>query len=393
LSSQHCTTKEDSPHLHGDNARMPLDAPAINSATFYASFLFDVADTIDLTRLGRIAGESAEPAPLKLRAAPAHEHIQFAIPPLGANLPSITLDGITATTRAKIYDYGVISIRFAFPYSGSWSGFVDLNISLRKGDRLINEARRLLADVMRDGAPALIEPHATLVEDYFTSAIEELAAPRDAATLLSSHGAAIVALMLAEQLPLSPEEEVESLRLRFSYFPDDLVVVQWDSAFIFDSRENAQVLLDLIEFANSQLVEFRTYDARLDAELDAIHATGLPPQSQWRPLHRREADARAEGLGHLLVDIRELADRASNALKIVGDAYYARVYRAVASRLALDVWQRQIESKLDSVNEVYRYLIDRAQSARSEFLELIVIVLIAIEIVVGVVSLLATVRH
>jgi hypothetical protein len=303
------------------------------------------------------------------------------------------LDGIAATTRAKIYDYGVISIRFAFPYSGPWSGFVDLNISLRKGDRLINEARRLLADVMRDGAPALIEPHATLVEDYFTSAVEELAAPRDAATLVSAHGAAIVALMLAEQLPLSPEEEVESLRLRFSYFPDDLVVVQWDAAFIFDSRENATVLLDLIEFANSQLVEFRTYDTRLDAELDAIHATGLPARSQWRPLHRREADQRAEALGHLLVDIRELADRASNALKIVGDAYYARVYRAVASRLALDVWQRQIESKLDSVNEVYRYLIDRAQSARSEFLELIVIVLIAIEIVVGVVSLLATVRH
>lgn len=372
---------------------MPLEGPVISSATFYASFLFDVAATIDLTRLGSIAGAFAEPAPLRLRAAPSAEHIRFAVPPLAANLPSITLGGTTATTGAKIYDYGVISIRFAFPYSGSWTGFVDFGIRLRKGEDLVNEARRLLGAVLRDCAPALIDQHPTLVEDYFTYAVDQLEEPQDAASLISEFGPAIAALMLAEPQPLSPEEQTETLRLRFSYILDELVVVQWDSAFIYDSRENAKVILDLLEFANSQLVEFRTYDARLDAELDKIYATDLPPRRRWRPLHRRETDERAEALGYLLVDIRELADRASNALKIVGDAYYARIYRAISSRLGLDVWQRQIEGKLDSVGEVYRYLIDRAQTARSEFLELIVIVLIAIEIVVGVATLFVTMHH
>ncbi len=367
--------------------------PDIAAATFYASFLFDVSDTIDLTKLGSIAGESAQPAPLRFRAAPSAEHIQFAVPPLAAKLPSVTIGDATAEARAKVYDYGVVSIRFAFPYSGSWSGFIDLVIALRTDEHLGGEARRLLDEILRDCAPALVEPHDTLVEDYFTSAVERLAAPIDAATLLDQNGTAVLGLMLAEHQPLSPEEQAETLRLRFSYLPDDLVVVQWDAAFIYDSRENAQVILDLLEFANSQLVEFRTYDARLDAELDAIYSTDLPPRRKWRPLRRFEADERAEALGYLLVDIRELADRASNALKIVGDAYYARIYRAIASRLGLDVWQRQIESKLDSVGEVYRYLIDRAQTARSEFLELIVIVLIAIEIVVGIFGVVVTVRH
>jgi uncharacterized Rmd1/YagE family protein len=36
---------------------------------------------------------------------------------------------------------------------------------------------------------------------------------------------------------------------------------------------------------------------------------------------------------------------------------------------------------------VYRYLIDQAQIARGEFLEIIVILLIAIEIVVGILGL------
>jgi hypothetical protein len=372
---------------------MSPDGPAISAASFYASFLFDVADTIDLKKLGRIAGESAEPAPLRMRTAPSPEHIQFAVPPLAANLASVTIDGHLAAVRAKIYDYGVISVRFAFPYSGTWTGFAELANGLRHGDQLANEARRLLAEILADCASALVERHDTLVEDYFTCAVEQVAPPLDAATLLAESKPAIVALMMAETRDLSPDEQAEVLRLRFSYFPDDLVIVQWDCAFILDTRENALVLLDLFEFANSQLVEFRTYDAHLDAQIDTIYGLDLTRRLRLRPLRRREAEQRADQLGYLLVDVRELSDRASNALKIIGDAYYARVYRAVAARLGIDVWQREIESKLNSVGEVYRYLIDQAQAARGEFLELIVIALIAIEIVVGVLGLLVTWHH
>jgi hypothetical protein len=372
---------------------MLLDGPAITVGSFYASFLFDVADTIDLKKLSRIAGESAEPAPLRMRTMPSPEHIQFAVPPLAANLTSADVDGHLATVRAKIYDYGVISIRFAFAFSGTWLGFAEMANSLRRGDKLANEARRLLAEILVDCSGALLEPHDTLVEDYFTCAVEQLAQPLDAAALLADHKAAIVALMMAETRDLSTDEQAEVLRLRFSYFPEDLVVVQWDCAFILDTRENALVLLDLFEFANSQLVEFRTYDELLDDQIDTIYGLDMTRRARVRPLHRREAEQRADQLGYLLVDVRELSDRAGNALKIIGDAYYARVYRALAARLGIDVWQREIESKLDSVGEVYRYLIDQAQAARSEFLELIVIVLIGIEIVVGVLGLLVTWRH
>ena len=372
---------------------MPLDGPAIAAGTFYASFLFDVADTIDLNKLGRIAGESAEPAPLRMRTTPSPEHIQFAVPPLAAKLGSIDVDGRAATARAKIYDYGVITIRFEFAYSGEWSGFAELTSSMRRGDRLAQEARRLLAGILADCSGALEEPHDTLVEDYFTCVIEQLAQPRDAATLLADHKTALVGILMAETRELSPDEQTEALRQRFSYYPEYMIAIQWDCALIVDSRENSLVLLDLLEFANSQLVEFRTYDAQLDDQIDLIYGTDLARQMRMRPLHRREAEQRAGQIGYLLVDIRELSDRASNALKIIGDAYYARVYRAVAGRLGLDVWQRQIESKLDSVGEVYRYLYDQAQTARSEFLELIVIVLIGIEIVVGVLGLLLTWHH
>jgi hypothetical protein len=367
-------------------AAIPSRDPLISSATFYACFLFDVADTIDLSKLSSISGESTEPAPL-LRTIPSPEAIQFSVPPIAANLPPLTLSGRTASVRVKIYDYGVISIRFSFPYVGAWAELVGLVAELRGDDRLVGAARRLLHDVLDDCTAALDEPHEALVEDYFVAVVERFDEPVEAAKLLGDFRTPLVKLMLAEPQALSADEEAESVRFHFSYFPDDLVVVQWDSAFIYDSRADAEVVLDLLEFANSQLVEFRTYDARLDAELDAIYSGDFPPLQRWQRNRRRDTEQRAAQLRYLLVDIRELADRASNALKITGDAYYARIYRAIAARLGLDVWQRQIESKLDSVGDVYRYLVDQEQVARGEFLELIVIVLIAIEIVVGVVGL------
>jgi hypothetical protein len=366
---------------------MMSSGPAIASATFHACFIFDVADAIDLKQLTQIGGTSAHPAPLRLRATPSPGNIQFAVPPLAANLGAVAIGAHTGTSRAKIYDFGVISIRFSFPFAGPWGRFAELATSLRQDESLAAHARRLVNETLVDAASALDDPHEPLIEDYFIYTVEAFAQPIDAISLLDEHRAALVSLMMAEAHTLGEEEQTEALRLHYSYYPGDLVVVLWDSAFVYENTEDAEVIQDILEFANSQLVEFRTYDARLDAELDAIYAMDAPSRPSGRPLRRRAADVRAQELRYLMIDVRELADRTSNALKIIGDAYYARIYRGIAARLGLDDWQRQIESKLDSVGEIYRYLIDQAQIARGEFLEIIVIVLIAIEIVVGILGL------
>ena len=191
--------------------------------------------------------------------------------------------------------------------------------------------------------------------------------------------------MHGERRPLSAGEAEEALRTRFSYYDDDLTIVQWDTAFVYDRAESAGAIEDILEFANTQLLELRTYDALLDRELDGIYKIGAgKPVRSLRG--RREAE-QAESLRYLIVDVLELIDRSSNALKVVGDAYYARIYRAVAERLGLADWQRQIDTKLASIGDIYRFLNDQARSRRDEFLEVIIIVLIALELVVGVATL------
>ena len=85
--------------------------------------------------------------------------------------------------------------------------------------------------------------------------------------------------------------------------------------------------------------------------------------------------------------MRELLDRSRNTLKFIGDAYFARLYRGAAARFGLEAWQRQLDEKLRTIAELYRFAEDREQHLRDNFLEIIIILLIVIEVVIGFLTL------
>jgi hypothetical protein len=360
----------------------PAVLPAIREGAFHAYFVFDVADTIDLERLATVGGEGVARAPLQLRREASSGFIEFETQPIVARIPSPIAAG---TARVKIFDYGVVSIRLSVPFAGVWDAYAAFMRRMRFDDSLPELARKALDGVLLEIAGALDEPHEPLVEDYFVFEIASFVEAIGAGELLDDHADALASLVLCEERSLMPAERKETLRINFAYFDDDLAVIQWDTALVYDRREGAQATLDILEFANTQLAELRTYDLRLDAELDTIYA--LDPKRPTRRFGRRQAQDAADRLRYLIVDIAELTDRSSNALKIIGDAYYARLYRGAASRLGLRDWQKQLDAKLETVNEMYRFFTDQAQVSRSEVLEIIIILLVAFEGIVGLFAL------
>jgi hypothetical protein len=358
----------------------------IVSGAVRAFYLFDVADTIDLAALRTIEGEGLAPADIPLKPHASSAYLQFPAPPLAARLSDVTFGDLACSVRAKFFDYGVISIRFSCPVSGNWSDLEDLANRLRRSDEISAYAARTVDRICDELGTALDDRHQPLMEDYFIAEVERFEQGVEAERLLHDQSEALAHLLLGETATLAQSEVEEALRTRFSYLADDLTIVQWDTAFIYDRRESSDAIADILEFANSQLIELRTYDALLDRELDSIYA--LQAGGRTRSLFgRREADV-AANVRYLIVDIRELIDRSSNALKVVGDAYYARIYRSAASRLGLADWQRQIDSKLSSVGDMYQFLIDQSRAQRDSFLEWVVIVLIAIEVVIGILTLM-----
>src|SRR5260370_22342521 len=89
-------------------------------------------------------------------------------------------------------------------------------------------------------------------------------------------------------------------------------------------------------------------------------------------------------LGELRVEANGLLERTGNGLKLVGDQYLARVYRLLAGRFHLEEWERSILRKLDVAEGVYRVVSDQTDTYRAEFLEIVVVLLILLEIIVAI---------
>src|SRR5262249_26022732 len=157
-------------------------------------------------------------------------------------------------------------------------------------------------------------------EDYLVFAVTALAEPQAADDVLERHGTDIAQLLRGERSALSRQEREEVLRNRLSYLTDDLIVPAWNAAFIYDTEAGALSSIEILEFANSQLLEFRYHDDLLESELTRIYASLQHPRWTDRLAGRRHRRA-AQHLHALFIDVNELTDRMENAVKFVGDVY------------------------------------------------------------------------
>src|SRR5262249_9604178 len=137
---------------------------------------------------------------------------------------------------------------------------------------------------------------------------------------LASHRDWIAGLVRLESSPLSGTEVMEATRLSLSYTENDLVTLDWAAGFVAD-RDCADTL-QVIEFANVHLLEFRPIDARLDDRLEAAYRLIRPERRKPGPLAlwRSHNDA-VRNVRELEIEATSLFERADNALKLIGDQY------------------------------------------------------------------------
>ena len=154
----------------------------------------------------------------------------------------------------------------------------------------------------------------------------------------------------------------------------------WNAAFVYDTEPGVQAALEIFEFANSQLLEFRYYDELLDVELTRIYATAAAAAPVRHPDRPRLRPA-ATHLHALFIDVNELTDRTENALKMVGDIYSARLFHLAAARLGLASWKASVKDKLETLDDIYRFAVEQLAISRGHFLEFVVVVILLFELV------------
>jgi hypothetical protein len=352
----------------------------IASGTLTAFFLFDVADSINLPHVQQLIGSTV--ATRFAAKPPAPPYVQYREPPIsieGAALDVLAVDGFHV--RFKAFDYGVISIALTRPLPSSWERLLHEAAGWFDTPQLAESAERLCRAAVARLAPAIVRlRHDFLSEDYFVTTVTRLTDIDNAEALLARHGDTIVQVLRGERERLSAQERAEVLRHMISYLASDLVVPAWNGAFVYDTEAGAQGALEILEFANSQLLEFRYYDRLLDRELERIYAQLQEPRWFHSWIGRRHTRA-ARQIHSLFIDLSELTDRTENALKFVGDVYAARLFALAGARLGLDQWKANVREKLKTLDDIYRFSVEQTSMTRGEFMEATIVLILVIEFV------------
>jgi len=354
--------------------------PAIANSHVTAFFLFDAAEVIDLSTAGSLVGGASRVRLTQKTTTPYY--VQYEQPPLTLDGGAIGLpEALGFSVRFKLFDYGVISVALTRALPGSWSEFVDTAIDLQDDTRLASTCESLCRDLITRLRPALTAPREDLVaEDYIVFSITALEGRPTAEVLIEGHGDDIVRALRGERESLSRQEREEVLRHRISYFEHDLLVPTWNAAFVYDNDSGVQAASEIFEFANSQLLEFRYYDALLARELARIYAD-LQTPAWFRGWGGRRYTRAAQQVHALFIDVNELTDRAENALRVAGDIYTARVLTLTGSRLGLDQWKANVQEKLKTLDDIYRFAVEQTGMARGETLELMIVLILIFELI------------
>jgi hypothetical protein len=256
-----------------------------------------------------------------------------------------------------------------------------LAIELRDADPLAQRARQECISLMKGLAATMTTPHlSVLEEDYTVYYIRNTGALISADEILNSSD--IGRLMLHEKNEPRPGARmVNELRgNRFSYSDQDMVVLNYDNALVIEPFSNMEIP-DFLDFATAQLLELRVYDHFLDRELDSIYERILP--GVRRPIWRiKRYEALAAKVMRTVTELTEITENVDNSLKVTEDVYYARVYSSAVSLFRVKVWEATVRRKIDIATRVYDMLYREISNKRIELLEIIIVLLIALEIVI-----------
>ncbi|HLE96873.1 MAG TPA: hypothetical protein VI997_05830 [Candidatus Thermoplasmatota archaeon] len=352
------------------------------------TYVYDTGGELDLRRVGEIVQRT--PAFERIEAR-LHAPRNVSLPrPLALRFPASIRDTDhgrrSFEASARIYSIGAVAvtIRTAFEAKdfGELRSLGTLQlVGMAGGEPVEAFARSLYDEVHRGLEGAIVEPYgvAMAAETYQVFCVTE--PDVSAGSLLQKERRAMAALLANEPDParLGPEEVEDNLRYWYRYYEDDLVIADWDYALVVEPTGRYEDTLFVMELANLQLLELRTYDAYLDGVLDRAYED-LDRFHKPGGIFRSARDLQ-EDLSEARIDLIRVSDDIDNIGKIFGDWYLAKLYLGLTQRFHLADWQRALDSKLQALNGVYTIASHEVEHRRGVLLESMIVLLFVLDLV------------
>ncbi|MDD1720300.1 MAG: hypothetical protein LUQ25_09595 [Methanoregulaceae archaeon] len=334
--------------------------------------IYDIGKEIDLDWLERALSQNYFTARTSfLRVKP--KSIMVEAPPLLIRMQPFQVEregrSYELGVVAKVYDIGVIS--FCFVHEDPDADLKSISqkpiFAGQKGlSEYFGQYLRTLGEIIKPH----IRGYAT-DPDFFEDYTLYITDRRDDSVDL-------VPVLMGESIKVSPQMREEITRNSLSYTTDDLAVLSWDSGIICDPESPADIL-DLIEFANVQVLELRYYDRELTRQMHKMYEDiERADQLSWiRRLHTYHSI-----MGSLMetnAEISEITEKVKNLIKVTEDVYYARVYETALKVFRSGQWSESVSRKIEVIRDNYSMLSDEVHIQHSNFLEWVIIILITLE--------------
>jgi hypothetical protein len=364
--------------MSGSNTSVP--PLIVKDGVCQALYAYDVGPAIDLDVCRNLARSGLRDRRMRHnRRAP--KYFDYRPAPLlftqEMTPPAVGAFEVAPGVDLQVYDFGAISVSYRIPCAGPLQGLRDLSCTLASDHTLLEDSRQRVEDLLRAVAEAVARPRlADLVEDYALFRVGDYSAPVAPERLHEAYAAELAGILRAEAEPLSAQETADALACRLSFGRNDVTLIDWNGAVVFD--RDADDVCAVLEFANVELLEMRFLDRQLDDALDRSYEA-LARDAWLRRLVPGRSTTSLRKVSQMQVDGAILFERVSNAPKLLGDQYLARVYRLASRRFHLPEWNATTLRKLEAIASIYQQMQDRSASWRLEVLEWIIILLIALE--------------
>lgn len=230
-------------------------------------------------------------------------------------------------------------------------------------DKIFEKSYKILKE--RGGSEAWSEMYSFFaVSDYGT----------DPEHFVKEHASIIASLLKSEKFKLDEKEVEYTLASQIKYANNDLTIVDWDGAFLFDPQGNHEPTIELLTLANMQLLRHRILDRQLDERLAKTAKLVKAPQRGFFLFKNKElTEGLKEVIKNRMTSISEF-QTLEREIKLIGDWYSARLYDLATRKFKLHEWRTSIKDKLESLEDIFSVVTENfsvSAKERAEWIQMI----------------------
>ncbi|NUO08487.1 MAG: hypothetical protein HUU08_07390 [Candidatus Brocadia sp.] len=194
----------------------------------------------------------------------------------------------------------------------------------------------------------------------------------DPEDIISEYKESIAGLLKTERIPLDEEEINATLKFNLKYSKDDITIVEWDGAFVFDPRGEFASNIELFEIANLQLLKLRILEHELEERLEKAARLLQKDTLKKKPwLNSRKIRHSLREIIRIRTEsIQEFA-ATERHINLIGDWYSARLFGLMAKKFHLEAWKANINKTLDALEDIYSMIAENFSMSFSAAMDIV----------------------